>query len=116
MLAFRTSLSSSRYGVQWNTEWNVVDESFRISWTDRQQEDRQNGRHTERWHSGGSKENQAQCLSHNTDSPARGREGSREQDLWPAVPVRWKPAFPGEKLSPLDVSLLQSQTAPQYSL
>lgn len=39
MLAFRTSLSSSRYGVQWNTEWNVVDESFRISWTDRQQED-----------------------------------------------------------------------------
>lgn len=39
MLAFRTSLSSSRCGVQWNTEWKVVAESFRLSWTDRQQED-----------------------------------------------------------------------------
>lgn len=108
MLAFRISLSSSRRGVQGNTEWNVVDESFSRRATnimDRQTTGgRQNGRDTERWHSGSTKENQAHppesgVPSHNTDSPERGREESREQDLWPAVPLRWKPTFPGEKLS-----------------
>lgn len=42
MLAFRISLSRSRRGVQWNTEWNAVDESFSRRATnimDRQQED-----------------------------------------------------------------------------
>lgn len=125
MLAFRISLSRSRRGVQGNTEWNAVDESFSRRATnimDRQTAGgRQNGQGTERWHSGDAKENQTHpselgVPSQNTDSPESGREGSREQDLWPAVPLRWKPTFPGEKLSPLDVCLLQSQTVPQYRL
>lgn len=90
-------------GCSGSLRWNVLDESFSRRATnimDRQTTgERQNGRNseensgpgtTERWHSRGTKETQAHAPelgvpSHNTDSPARGREGNREQDLWPAV-------------------------------